>query len=235
MFNSLIEEYKQIYPVKSEFHFEYQKNLLSNDKNLFFDTEKKNNSSRLHFEYSFGMSEKEGDLAASDPIEIKLKDGSSILIRGAIDRIDKKEDGRFVLIDYKSGRATNLNVKTPFGGGNFMQAGLYPLIWDKLSKKKNTADFKYLFATNAQGFQETFYNYSNNELAQKFRNLLQAIINQIRNGNFIPVAEDHGQCKYCEFASECIKGKYWLAKRLSFNDSHNDIYRNIRKEIFENE
>ena len=63
-----------------------------------------------HFELSFGRARPEScDPSSIDtPVELDLGEGSHLLLAGRVDRIDIDLDGRFLVIDYKTGMLPKL-------------------------------------------------------------------------------------------------------------------------------
>ena len=231
-FNILVEKYKQLYPVKSEIHFELQYSQLRQVANQFFENELLNKNTRKYFELSFGMSNKEGrdtTLCLEEPAEIKLNDGSLLEVRGSIDRVDLTADNNYLLIDYKTGKPKTRKPSAPFDGGKFIQAGIYPLIVEQIVKEISNPSFEYYYTNNEYGVEKLSFGSLDKE---HFKELLTSIIKQIRKGNFVPSGSDprYGMCPYCDFNEECLKGRKLMVKQKSSSDENYNNYKNIIKE-----
>src|SRR5690606_38076531 len=61
------------------------------------------------------------------PVEVALPDGRRVRFRGYADRVDRSDDGRWIVLDYKTGKGDKYKDldKDPFLGGTTLQLGLY--------------------------------------------------------------------------------------------------------------
>jgi ATP-dependent helicase/DNAse subunit B len=77
-----------------------------------------------HFELSFGRAKPAGcDLASTDtPVDLDLGGGSRILLAGRVDRVDIDPDGKFIIVDYKTG---DIYGPSDVKAGNSLQVQLY--------------------------------------------------------------------------------------------------------------
>jgi hypothetical protein len=67
-------------------------------------------------------------LDGTEPVRIELPDGRVLLFRGRADRVDRADDGRLVVLDYKSGRGERyrrIDQGDPVQAGTTLQLGLY--------------------------------------------------------------------------------------------------------------
>ncbi|SIS16586.1 PD-(D/E)XK nuclease family protein [Natronorubrum thiooxidans] len=150
------------------------------------------------------------------PFEVQRPDGSTVSIRGYIDRIDvaRGEDGtRLTLYDYKTGRAPYMTTTT---GGTKFQLPIYLLAADGvLEEALDEAD---LAATYYQarppndvrirrGVESKFDSQA--ELRQFLQDVvprrLGAIDDAIANGRFHTtlLSEREANCTYCEYQRSC--------------------------------
>ncbi len=99
------------------FHRERTRRLVEDTLDRFIEFD---NAHRVSYdiqpeaaELSFGMSH-----SLHPPVTIEFTDGTSIEMRGSIDRLDRTKAGNLVVIDYKTGRAPakNPNMSAPDGG-----------------------------------------------------------------------------------------------------------------------
>jgi RecB family exonuclease len=63
--------------------------------------------------------------AAQPAVPIALSDGRVVHVRGAADRVDRTADGRFLVIDYKTGKAYKSNDSDPVVAGRRLQLPVY--------------------------------------------------------------------------------------------------------------
>ncbi|HSU96113.1 MAG TPA: PD-(D/E)XK nuclease family protein, partial [Gemmatimonadaceae bacterium] len=140
-----------------------------------------------YLEYAFGNDER----IARYP----LTDGSSLAIKGRVDRIDEMDAGWFRVIDYKTGRASRYRKVAKMGrfnGGRQLQAAIYAGVLQELLVGP-VGRFEYIFPTE-RGQNQTIA-YDSVELAEA-RPIVTQLLEHVRDGTFIATtsADD---CKYC--------------------------------------
>ncbi|MDH4130258.1 MAG: PD-(D/E)XK nuclease family protein [Gemmatimonadota bacterium] len=132
---------------------------------------------------------------------LRLPDGSRLAVWGRIDRVDRREDGRLVIIDFKTGSTWGFAADGrggAFRGGRQLQSGLYALAAEQLLKAE-VAVFEYRFPTPK----------GENQVARHERAELDAapgvildLLGQVERGEFLPTMDSH-DCAYCEFREIC--------------------------------
>ena len=232
-FEKTVTEFVISRPPNSPLHFNYQLHSLRKDVEGFFDRELGNGNARMFFELSFNMPDlhrRDQITRRQEPAEIVLTDKSRILVRGSIDRVERTNDGRYILIDYKTGKARDIDPASPFDGGKLMQAGLYSEVARQIDGRISSPLFRYYYSTAAAGFKDYLIDYS--QQRKHFISLLTAIIHEIRSGNFVPVGTDveRSPCSYCDFVNVCMRGKSALASRLRQLDPHLAKLESLQKE-----
>lgn len=140
-----------------------------------------------YLEYEFGNDERNA--------RYSLTDGSSLAIKGRVDRIDEMDAGWFRVIDYKTGRAgryRKIAKMGRFNGGRQLQAAIYAGVLQELLNG-TVGSFEYRFPTE-RGRNETVA-YESAELAEA-RPIVTQLMEHVRDGTFIATtsADD---CKYC--------------------------------------
>jgi CRISPR/Cas system-associated exonuclease Cas4 (RecB family) len=131
----------------------------------------------------------------------QLTDGTSLYVRGRVDRIDELPDGSLRVIDYKTGRAGRYQKepkKGAFRGGRQLQPALYSASVAGLLGQ-NVARFEYRFPTE-RGENE-IVAYSEAELAAA-QPLITQLLSHARDGAFIPTT-DSKDCSYCDYRPIC--------------------------------
>lgn len=232
LFDEHIERYKESFPVISELHFSYRKNKLKYIADRFFQNEISNDNKRIYTELSFAMPDESGRddiLKRKEPAVIKLNDNSKILLRGSIDRVDQDKTGRFILIDYKTGKPKEFDAKKPFHGGSLAQAGLYSEIINQIDPKITQPIFRFYYTSQEGDFKIYELDYKNFRI--HFLELFTAIITEMRRGNFVP-KYNCMFCESCEYYSICVKNKVWLFNLRKDTDPNLKRVKNItEKEI----
>ncbi|HEY5087678.1 MAG TPA: PD-(D/E)XK nuclease family protein, partial [Gemmatimonadaceae bacterium] len=147
----------------------------------------------LHFEYDFGN----GDTR----VHYSLTDGTSVAIKGRVDRIDEMDDGSYLVIDYKTGRANHYG-KTPklgkFRGGRQLQPAIYAAVLDQLLAGR-VANFEYRFPTESG--QNRTVAYSARELTEA-QPIVTQLLEHVRDGTFVPT-NSSDDCKFCNARAIC--------------------------------
>lgn len=146
-----------------------------------------------HLEYAFGED--------GQSVHYTLTDGSSLPVRGRVDRIDALTDGSFRVVDYKAGRPDRFRSVSKMGrfnGGRQLQPAIYAgALQDLLGG--DVSRFEYRFPTE-RGHNETIA-YDSTELAGA-RPVVTQLLEHVRDGEFIPTT-DMNDCRYCDARTIC--------------------------------
>ena len=132
---------------------------------------------------------------------LRLPDGSQLSVWGRIDRVDRRDDGTLIVIDFKTGSTRAFAVDGrggPFRGGRQLQSGLYALAAEQLLGA-TVAGFEFRFPTPK----------GENHVARHDRALLDAapalildLLRQVERGEFLPTM-DSQDCSFCDFRDIC--------------------------------
>ena len=158
------------------------------------------------FEFTFGMKPRGPADPASVTQEAVLASG--LRLRGAIDLVEKREDGKIRVTDYKSGR-----VRVPEGavlyGGESLQPILYSLAYEALTGDEVRAARLY-YCTEKSGYAERAVEPDDEalEVVSEFQRRLDKAIEE----GFFPASPRLG-CKYCDYLPVCGPGAEINAKR----------------------
>jgi len=126
----MIEQKRGEIPPPGERVFEYERNQLLRDLEIFFRLEEGHTSGPAFFEVpfgDFGPGVAAAGIGQSEPVTLALPDGSTIRLRGRIDRIDRGADGHWEVWDYKTGSAYNYSERAHLRQGRELQHALYGL------------------------------------------------------------------------------------------------------------
>lgn len=169
----------------------------------------------VRVELPFGM----GD---APPVVIDLADGRSLRFRGLADRIDRGEDGRTFVTDYKTGKGKEykgIDEKDPVKEGTTLQLGLYAEAARQLVGADDV-DAHYWLVNRAADHARVGYRWTDDR-RERLVEILTVIADGIEGGEF---ATDPGEwnnfrstnenCGYCPFDSVCDRerGEHAIAK-----------------------
>lgn len=151
------------------------------------------------FELSFDVAER--DRAHADPssIETPVPLPGGLLLRGAIDLVERREDGRLRVTDHKSGKVS-AQAGVVVGGGKVLQPVLYALAAEEL-----------LHATVTEG--RLYYCTAVGEYTERVvpldaasrgaaASVIDAVTVALRDA-FLPAAPEHDACKWCDYKAVC--------------------------------
>ncbi|HKK54046.1 MAG TPA: PD-(D/E)XK nuclease family protein, partial [Patescibacteria group bacterium] len=119
-------------------------------------------------------------------------------IKGAIDRVDKLEDGTVEVIDYKTGR-----VKDKLDPKDKRQLMIYQLALENVLNLK-VSKLSYYFL-DSEGHKLSFT--ATDKQLEKLQEQLQEEIEQIKSMDFSPTPSSR-TCSYCDFNSICEFRKF---------------------------
>lgn len=161
----------------------------------------------VFFEVPFGLGPEAvepGGPGCAEPIPIPLSGGSSLLLRGRIDRIDRAAAHEYHLWDYKTGR--------PFAeggtvvGGRRLQHALYARAAEALLRgpggdpEARVTLSGYRFPTPRGETRPIWV--AEGDLAEPTDQALHGLLDLAAEGAFPAAAED-APCKYCDYAAAC--------------------------------
>ncbi len=151
-------------------------------------------------EVAFGFQGVDSALALAD------RDGRTIYVRGFIDRIDRRADGKLRIIDYKSGSTTYST--SAIIGGTALQSALYALAAEQQEAGQGIARSAYLHipARKESGKLSFTGPVLEDETVQAVVKRVAVTVGLIRSGIF-PAAPDRvqdGACaSWCQLADIC--------------------------------
>jgi ATP-dependent helicase/nuclease subunit B len=134
-----------------------------------------------------------------EPVPITLPDGSTLYLGGAIDRIDRTEDGRLVVIDYKTGSSLRYGGRSgTYDGGRRLQHVLYAEAAKRLFDAE-VASAEYHFPSRRSENHRA--RYAQADLRDGL-GLVTDLLELVAHGWFIPTnqADD---CRFCDYAPAC--------------------------------
>lgn len=172
-------------------------------------------ASPIDVELPFGK----GDAA---PVVIDLPDGRALRFRGVADRLDRGEDGRIFVTDYKTGKGKEyrgIEAGDPVKEGTTLQLGLYAEAARQLLGADDV-DARYWLVNRAANHERVGYQWTEDR-RDRLVEILTVIADGIEGGEF---ATNPGEwssfratnenCSYCPFDAVCDRerGEQALAK-----------------------
>lgn len=234
----IINKYREEIPSPGEAIFEQERKALLRTTEIFLSIEEeycKENSPEF-FEVPFGCTwdENETGLKNEDPVTIELNKGKSFKFRGKIDRIDKTEEHKYVVWDYKTGSDYGFKDHEYFSQGKQLQHALYAMAAEiilrtlKVDEAAEVAGGGYLFPTE----KGTGKRYLRVRRDNEVKELLDSIFEVIRTGMFLP-ADKKDHCKYCDYIPICGNNAPEQSKQKINNKDNTEV--NLIKKIKEHD
>ena len=144
-----------------------------------------------------------------DPVEIDLPGGRRLTFKGFADRVDLADDGRAVVVDYKTGSARpfeDLSEQDPVARGTKLQLPIYGLA-ARSRYGEVPVRSQYWFVSEKGAFRAVGYDLTDPVL-DRLHDTLETMVDGIENGIFPgrPGESDRGSfdnCRYCDFDPIC--------------------------------
>jgi ATP-dependent helicase/nuclease subunit B len=125
--------------------------------------------------------------------------GGPIRLWGAIDRIDRLEDGRLVVIDYKTGSTFNWGARSgDYNGGRRLQHVLYAAAARQLESAE-VARAEYQFPTRRAENQRESYEAP---VLEAGLGVVDKLLGLVERGLFHPTTQVD-DCRFCDFRAVC--------------------------------
>ncbi len=149
-------------------------------------------------EYTFGMKPRGPADPASTLDEAVLENG--LRLRGAIDLVEKREDGKVRVTDYKSGRAW-VPKEAVVNGGETLQPILYALAYEAVTGAE-VATSRLYYCTEKGGFEErrVVPDEEALDVVNEFKRRLDTIIGE---GFFPASPKPPLGCRFCDYQPVC--------------------------------
>jgi hypothetical protein len=171
------------------------------------------------FEVAFGMERPEGSDGTAAPLAYRLPDGTTLQLRGQIDRIDVSPDGqRARVLDYKTGRLRSMRTPDRLARGRALQLPVYRLAAEALlaggaGTAVEEAQYYHVIGPDA-GTRVRFTRAGWEARRADFDRVLDTIVGGIRGGRFFqrPGACARGPCAF-DLACGAERGRWAEAKR----------------------
>jgi ATP-dependent helicase/nuclease subunit B len=159
-----------------------------------------------HTEMPFGVK-------GEPPLSIELDDGRVLTFRGFADRVDVADDGRAVVLDYKTGGGKYGTLdEDPVQEGTTLQLGIYAeAAKDRLGADE--VDTHYWMTSAKGGFVKHGYEWDDDR-RERFLGVVEAVVDGIeggvfpgRSGPFNSFWGSHESCGFCDFDRICPRDR----------------------------
>jgi CRISPR/Cas system-associated exonuclease Cas4 (RecB family) len=169
----------------------------------------------LHFEFAFGLADRENRDPASVPEEARLPQG--VRLRGSIDLIEKNLlTGALRVTDHKTGKVPE-KIPAATGGGRVLQPLLYALAAESFLGEPVESG-RLFYATQRGAYQQI--SIPANERGRAFLAQLLRHIDASIAAGFLPPAPEKDACKYCDYRPVC--GPYEERRVLRVKDRRDE-------------
>ena len=204
-------------PPPTEGIFQRERKELIESLGIFLSVEK--NRTRtvepVLFEAGFGLKRHDGE-GITDAVEIPVVAGVRIRAGGKIDRVDRLEENRYRVIDYKTGSYAPYEDIVCFNHGRTLQHALYSEAAESILKQKGidkdpvVVESGYYFPTRRGEGREILFS---RDRCAGFKALLRELMNIVDLGSFL--AHPEARCDYCDYAPLCGDKAAARSKRKS--------------------
>jgi len=224
----MIEEFQAQIPPPSEGVLAREIVQLRRDLDFFLKDEVASpERTPVALEVAFGFLDpgNEEPLATADPVPIDLGNGQRILLRGRIDRIDRLADGRYEVIDYKTGGLYRKKYTGTFGGGKLLQHALYSRAARELLLSLDPAPrlgpSTYYFASEKGAAQRVSFP-AELDVSPVLRDLAEAIASGV-----FPSTVDDDDYKWCDYSRGCISNAARTAAKIASGNAAMAAYKRL--------
>ncbi len=205
----LIEERRKLLPPPNEVIYEYERDELLRELDIFLEVEgslQQENLTPRYFEVPFGIGPdavKKAKVGLEEPVKITVSDGQEFKLHGVIDRIDQiAGDDRYRVSDYKTGGTYGFEEIQFINKGLHLQHALYAIAAEKILQNITTSaevsEAGYIFPT-AKGEGRRFTR--DQERRDELFEALRCMFTLLSSGTFCVTAED--RCTFCDYKVVC--------------------------------
>ena len=186
-----LNDIRDVLPPPGEAIFTVETESLRDDVRAFIALVREDGPRWIDVERKFGRD-------GTDPVLVQLA-GSMINLNGAIDRIDRLDDGSLVIIDYKTGSRLRYGGRSgEYDGGRRLQHVLYAAVAERLyGGAVSRAEFQFP-SRKSENHRAIFRQ-------PAIRNGLRVVndlLGLLESGHFYPT-NDPDDCRFCDYAAVC--------------------------------
>ena len=217
----MLKEFPETEPVGLPVFWEMEKRIIRESIRFFLEEERLETGDFVpaHFERPFGR--------GRDRAAVEHDRGDRVVyFRGRIDRIDVAPDGRFRVVDYKTGRLAGRDQD--LGGGTALQLPVYLLAASRLlgaPVEGGEALYRRVGAGGRRSVRFAGDRWS--ESSEEFARVVETTTRGIEEGLFFAPGGDE-TCRYCDFKIACTAGSERLFERKAPHDMRALAYLEMR-------
>ncbi len=150
------------------------------------------------FELAFGLEQQEGRDADSVEDPARLECG--IHLRGSIDLVERRADGRLRATDHKTGKA-RMPARGVIAGGTGLQPVLYALALERLYPDALVDGGRLYYCTSAGSFEER--EIALDKSARQSALEVARVVGEALETPFLPARPSRGACEWCDYQVVC--------------------------------
>jgi ATP-dependent helicase/nuclease subunit B len=186
-----LNDIRELLPPPGEAIFAVEAESLRDDVRAFIALVREDGPRWIDVERKFGRD-------GMDPVLVQIA-GSAINLYGAIDRIDRLDDGSLVIIDYKTGSRIRYGGKSgEYDGGRRLQHVLYAAVAERIyGGAVSRAEFQ--FPSRKSENHRAIYR---QPAIRNGLRLVNDLLGLLESGHFYPT-NDPDDCKFCDYAAVC--------------------------------
>lgn len=209
----LLAEQRREVPPPSEIVFERERAEILQSCRVFLASEAANRRVAVpaYFELTFGLER---------GIALELAEGEQIWLSGRIDRVDRRAEGIFDIIDYKTGSTYGYKQSEYFKQGRQLQHALYALALEKILEQPVSVELAgYLFPALA-GEGQYFLKpaVTKNASREDVRAIVRILLDLLASGTMLMTAQS-ADCQYCAYQVICQPDEQELLSRKQCRNS----------------
>lgn len=209
-----LETLRDEIPPVSEQVYEHERHALAADVQRFLDLEllSRRDSVPVALEVSFAMPEPEGEaLDQEQPVLLQLPGQRPLRLRGRIDRIDRRPDGSYLVVDYKTG--SDYDAQKRYAGGRRLQFALYALAARELLQKAQTEPVRVVGSAyyHPTDRARQHWHWQKAPEPSEVADVLEDLLYPLRSGIFVQTDQE-SDCAWCDFRAVCGDKPYERAR-----------------------
>jgi len=218
----VVTRYKEDIPPPTERIFEQERKGIWEALDVFLAAEEEwaGKCEPLLFEVTFGMGKKgkakkvkgKGDAEAAEegmdePASLDIGGERPLALAGRIDRIDRVGEGRYRVVDYKTGSYGIFEELLEFGKGRVLQHALYAIAAEQILRKLKidarpaVVESGYYFPTRKGEGNKILRGFNR----EKFKALVAEMVDVLEKGNFVanPALTEKDCGEFCDYSAIC--------------------------------